>query len=122
MVTDGYKYKDLEGFVVLQWFVFYLANNYQAIKVKSTLSDLCKLLYGEPQDSVLGVILLSMYTTPLIRVIDRHSNITFHIYTNETQPYVHIANKIADVAFQKNEWMSALCSELNVKYQAQAES
>ena len=52
------------GGSVLKWFTSYLTDHYQSIKIGSTLSDVCKLLCGVPQGSVLGLLLLSLYTTP----------------------------------------------------------
>ena len=49
---------------VLKWFTSYLTDRYQTIKIGSTLSDVCKLLFGESQGSVLGPLLFSLYTTP----------------------------------------------------------
>ena len=51
---------------VLKWFTSYLTDHYQSIKIGSTLSDLCKLLFGVPQSSILGPLLFSLYTTPLV--------------------------------------------------------
>ena len=51
---------------VLKWFTSYLSECYQSIKIGSTLSDLCKLLFGVPQGSVLGPLLFALYTTPLV--------------------------------------------------------
>ena len=43
------------GGSVLKWFTSYLTDRYQSIKIGSTLSDVCKLLFGVPQGSVLGL-------------------------------------------------------------------
>ena len=52
------------GGSVLKWFTSYLTDHYQSIKIGSTLSDVCKLLFGVLQGSVLGPLLFSLYTTP----------------------------------------------------------
>ena len=51
------------GGSVLKWFTLYLTDRYQSIKIGSTLSDVCKLIFGIPQGSVLGPLLFSLYTT-----------------------------------------------------------
>ena len=50
----------------LKWFTCYLTDRYQSIKIGSTLSDVCKLLFDVPQGSVLGPLLFSLYTTPSV--------------------------------------------------------
>ena len=52
------------GGSVVRWFISYLTDCFQSTKIGSTLSDVCKLLYGVPQGSVLGPLLFSLYTTP----------------------------------------------------------
>ena len=54
------------GGSVLKWFTSYLTDSYQSIKIGSTLADVCKLLFGIPQGSVLGPLLFSLYTTPSV--------------------------------------------------------
>ena len=60
--------------VVLDW--SYLSDHVKCIKIGSILSDAKMLLYGVPQDSVLGPILFSLYTTPLSKVIQNHPGIS----------------------------------------------
>ena len=64
--------------MALKWFSSYLSPQFQAIKIGSTLSELHKLLFGVPQDSLLDPLLFSLYTTPLSKVIPRHFDIKFH--------------------------------------------
>ena len=45
------------GGTVLKWFVSYLSNRCQAIKMGFTLSKQRKFIYGVPQGSVLGPLL-----------------------------------------------------------------
>ena len=42
---------------IVEWFTSYLTDRYQSMTISSTLSDVCKLLFGFPQGSVLGPLL-----------------------------------------------------------------
>ena len=53
---------------VLKWFTSYLTDRYQSIKIGSTLSDVCKLLFCIPQGSVLGPFYSHCTPPPLIRL------------------------------------------------------
>ena len=89
------------GGTVLKWFVSYLSDRCQAIKIGSTLSELSKLIYGIPQGSVLGPLLFSLYTTPLSKIIRLHLHIKFHFYADNTQLYIHLSHNNASAALAK---------------------
>ena len=109
------------GGCVLKWFTSYLTDRYQSIKIGSTLSDVCKLLFGVPQGSVLGPLLFSLYTTPLNLIINRHKGMKFHFYADDSQVYIHLSQKNVSAAFEKlnrclddvKEWMSTSKLKLN---------
>ena len=106
---------------VLDWFSSYLQERYQSIKIGSTLSEACRLLFGVPQGSVLGPLLFSLYTSPLNSIIGRHKGIGFHFYADDTQLYVHLNHKNAPAAFDSlnnclndvKEWMATNKLKLN---------
>ena len=106
---------------VLKWFTSYLSERYQSIKIGSTLSDLCKLLFGVPQGSVLGSLLFSLYTTPLSLVVGKQKGVKFHCYADDTQVCIHLSQKNSSATFEKlnrclddiEEWMSANKLKLN---------
>ena len=104
-----------------QPFSSYLSHQFQAIKIGSTLSELHELLFGVPQGSVLIPLLFSLHTTPLSKVIRRHSDIKLHFYADDTQLLFHLSYKNATSAFDKldsclqdvQEWMSSSMLKLD---------
>ena len=109
------------GGSALKWFSSYLTECYQSVKIGSTLSNLQKLLFGVPQGSVLGLLLFSLYTSPLSTLFGKHKGVSFHFYADDTQLYVHLSHRNASAAFDKlnrclqdvKEWMSASKLKLN---------
>ena len=105
----------------LKWFTSYLSHQFQAIKIGTTLSILCELLFGVPQGSVLGPLLFSLYTTPLSKVIGMHPDTKYHFYVDNTQLFIHMSHKHAALAFDKlnsclldiQEWMLSSMLKLN---------
>ena len=77
----------------LDWFKSYLSDRTQGIKICSVLSEARKLKFGVPQGSVLGPILFSLYTTPLSKVISKHTDVKSYFYADDTQLFIHLTNK-----------------------------
>ena len=86
------------GETVLKWFAPYLSDRCQSVKIGSTLSELSRLIYGVPQGSVLGLLLFSLYTTPLSKIILLHPQMKFHFYVEDTQLYIHLSHQNASAA------------------------
>ena len=85
------------------------------------MSDVCKLLFGIPQGSVLGPLLFSLYTTPVSLIISKYKGIKFHFYADDSQVYVHLSQKNASAVFELlnrclndvKDWMSTSKLMLN---------
>ena len=106
------------GGSVMKWFTSYLTDCYHSIKIGSTLSAVCKLIFGIPQGSVLGPLIVH---TPLSLIIGKHKGIKFHLYADDSQVYVHLSQKNASATFEQlnrclediKEWMSTSKLKLN---------
>ena len=66
----------------LDWFVSYLSDRTQFVKVNGTSSHLSHLTQGVPQGSVLGPMLYSLCTSPLSGIAKQH-NLNFHFHADE---------------------------------------
>ena len=73
-------------------FSSYSTENFQSVKIGSTLSDLQKLLFGVLQGSVLGPLLFSLYASLLTTLIGKHKGVSFHFYADNSQLYVHLSH------------------------------
>ena len=77
--------------LALGWFKSYLSGRTHLVKVGSTLCHPAALLYGVPQGSVLGPILLCLYTNPMSSIIYSHISISYHFYADDTQLYISLS-------------------------------
>ena len=75
----------------LDWFNSYLTGRCQRIKLGDCLSSKADLKFGVPQGSVLGPLLFTLYTTPLINMIFEHA-IPHHLYADDSQLYAFFAS------------------------------
>ena len=71
---------------VLQWFKSYLSDRVQTVKTGMYQSEPTSLRFGVPQGSVLGPILFSLYSQPLVDVLMNHG-FNYHMYADDTQLY-----------------------------------
>ena len=107
----------------LSWFRSYLSDRHQSVKIGKTVSKSRPLPYGVPQGSVLGPQLFSIYTLPLHSVIEE-SNMSYHLYADDTQIYFAFNPKCAistenmkqtidSCTAHIGQWMTKNCLKLN---------
>ena len=85
----------------LRWFSSYLSGRSQSVKINESLSKSTGLECGVPQGSVLGPILLSLYTAPLSKIIGTFSIVKHLLYADDTLIYISITpSKMLLVALQ----------------------
>jgi len=82
----------------LRWMSSYLSDRGQVVKIDNDLSEPHTLRCGVPQGSVLGPILFTLYTTPLSSIIKEHSLMHHQLYADDTQIYLGISVRNADVS------------------------
>ena len=105
---------------VLRWIKSYLSNRKQKVKLDNSFSDAFSLLYGVPQNSVLGPLLFTLYTTPLTNIISNF-NVTHHLYADDTQIYLALDHRNFDSSFVEltecltcvQNWMAGVKLKLN---------
>ena len=104
----------------LDWFEPYLTGRSQRIKLGNCLSSTSDLSFGVPQGSVLGPLLLTLYTTPLSSLVSGHA-IPHHIYADDSQLYVSFSsgnsaaalNGLQSCLASVQSWMSTNKLKLN---------
>ena len=104
----------------LNWVRSYLSNRVQRVKLLFKLGEPFKTDYGVLQGSVLGPLLITLYTTPLSSVISRH-NICHHLYADDTQIYLSLSKTDPEMSLSLvqqclqdvSDWMIASKLKLN---------
>jgi len=74
---------------VLEWFRSYLEQRSQRVSVHRILSDIQFLLACVPQGSVLGPLVLTIYTRPFGIIAPRYG-VKYHLYADDTQLYIRL--------------------------------
>jgi len=81
---------------ILNWFLSYLSNRTQYVRINLLISSIASVFFGVPQGSVLGPLLFILYTSALSAIASRHG-IEIHLYADDTQLYVHLRlNEVAN--------------------------
>ena len=86
LLTRLQNWFGLDG-LFLDWFSSHLSLRSQAVSINDSISAFSTLSCGVPQGSVLGPLLLTLYTTPLGSVISKNS-LKYHLYADDTQLYI----------------------------------
>ena len=91
----------------LDWFKSYLTGSSQRIKLGNCRSSKSDLSCRVPQGSVLGLLLFTLYTTPISSLILGHA-IPHHLYADDSQLYISFSSGNSAVAL--NGLQSCLAS------------
>ena len=88
---------------VLNLLSLFLSDRSQTFVTSKLKSQPNLLGYSVPQCSVLGPLLYSLYTTPLLSVIYNHPGIQSHFYANNTQIHVSFSPEFTSLALSAIE-------------------
>src|SRR2546425_7206892 len=69
----------------------YLSDRTHHIVVQSSFSPPLHITTGVPQRSVLGSLLFSLYASPISHIL-KSTNISFHLYADDTQLYTSFSS------------------------------
>ena len=107
--------------IALRWFESYITNRTQSVKIRNECSDSHVVLTtGVPQGSVLGPIIFTLYTQPLVEIFKKFE-MQYHLYADDSQLYKsghadQISNIITLTEMCVNEvkhWMAVNKLKLN---------
>ena len=101
--------------LALDWFASYLSDRFQMVTIDGHKSQPQLLEYGVPQGSVLGPKLYSLYTKPLVDIMEER-DVNYHFFADDGQLYrffqaknsdsVSQATSAMEIAVQKaQDWM-----------------
>ena len=91
----------------LDWFSSYLSGRRQFVRVNDMSSTSYLIGQGVPQGSVLGLILYSLYVSPLFDIARSHG-LSFHCYADDTQFYIAF-NSADPVETESRRFMLKTC-------------
>ena len=87
----------------------YLLNQTQSVSIQSHSTPPSSIFTGIPQGSVLGLLLFSLYTSPVSQIFTKAS-ISYHLYADDTQIYISFSSN------QSHDSLSLLSSTLDEVY------
>jgi hypothetical protein len=104
---------------VINWLKSYLKDRTSFVSLGNCQSDTVCCATGVPQDSVLGSLLFSIFTTPVGRLISGF-NISYHQYADDTQLYTSVDStssvdiaRLSSCAEAVTKWHLENCLLLN---------
>ena len=119
------RLKNMFGFIgqVFNWIASYFLGRSQKVVVGDAKSPSAPLSCGVPQGSILGPILFTLYTTPLVKICTKHG-IIYHLYVDDQQLYLafkpsnagakgRCIQQLEGCIEEIHKWMSANVLKLN---------
>jgi hypothetical protein len=107
---------------VLDWFKSYLDGRSFTVTIDRCKSKRCFLRIGVPQGSILGPILLILYTKELETIVKKHG-FNIHLYADDTQLYIefnplcqnmtNIEENLINCLKEVKDWMTSNRLKLN---------
>ncbi|GFS02446.1 reverse transcriptase [Elysia marginata] len=76
----------------LSWFCSYIADRAQKVILKAKRRSDTIMRFGVPIVFVLGPMILTLYTQPLVEILQQH-NMNYHFYADDTQLYKGASTK-----------------------------
>ena len=106
--------------IALSWFLSYLSQRSQFVKMDNFSSSLTSLNSGVPQGFVLGLILFSLYTSPMCSIIVQH-DLLFHQFADDITIFTGVSHpepspillKLSSCLSALNSWFSQSQLKLN---------
>ena len=105
----------------LNWFVSYLENRTWSVNIENSFSNILTLMFGVPQDSILGPVLFILYTKHVQHIAFKYG-LQIHLYADDTQLFIAfkplddlsgIKNNIENCMFEIKSWMCSKYLKLN---------
>jgi hypothetical protein len=97
--------------VALDWFRSYLSGRKFCVQAGGFKSKDYPLDIGVPQGSVLGPLLFTLFTTPLMKIFAKHE-ISYHLYADDTQFWVSFDHKNPDSELAARTALSCVFQEV----------
>ena len=106
---------------VLHWFSSYLSGRSFSVSANQIRSESAELLCGVPQGSVLGPVLFLLYLIPLGKIIQRFSDVSYHMFADDIQLYCSFKptelqrlKSLVNCLVEIKQWLSDNMLQLNV--------
>ena len=89
-LIEHIKELSIEG-TPLRWLISLFTDRTSSVKINDFISPPNNISSGVPQDSVLGPLLFCIYLRPLSNIINKFSNVSYHMYSDDIQLIIKLS-------------------------------